>query len=384
MYRGLLSLLAALAALSSVSSTRQAPLDVGGSFDEVSASKCFDWGHTNGTCVLEGCTYTPQVVLTTPDAKGVLNYTVQGSDTSCWKGKMGPFPMSVDQCGRILGGAGGTGEKWWEHIQTFDPEALDQEMDVMVLGNVLGFNSNPAGFQHSVIMQQNITICSGHEMDTDTCAPGHERLVCIDKFAHCTGGDCANKNLDLLSPRNDAFFSRLTTTGLHGDYDLVKATSSAKCPVNMTVHQFGTQLGLGIMGKDLHMTRLVDRSMAGEDASCVQFYSVCSGLQFHFEEGFVGRFLREDDKYSMEVFQIRPSAGSQLLELNKCILAARNPAPQIVEEYVNQHPVVVLLSILLVFVSLVAAGLLSCCLTYRQQIIAVKTQQAYDIFQNDV
>lgn len=37
--------------------------------------------------------------------------------------------------------------------------------------------------------------------------------VCIDKFAHCTGGDCANKNLDLLSPRNDAFFSRLTTTG---------------------------------------------------------------------------------------------------------------------------------------------------------------------------
>ncbi|KAJ1493423.1 hypothetical protein T484DRAFT_2762857 [Baffinella frigidus] len=171
-------------------------------------------------------------------------------------------------------GAGGTGEKWWEHIQTFDPEALDQEMDVMVLGNVLGFNSNPAGFQHSVIMQQNITICSGHEMDTDTCAPGHERLVCIDKFAHCTGGDCANKNLDLLSPRNDAFFSRLTTTGLHGDYDLVKATSSAKCPVNMTVHQFGTQLGLGIMGKDLHMTRLVDRSMAGEDASCVHDFVV--------------------------------------------------------------------------------------------------------------
>ena len=103
MSRGLLSLLTALAALSSVASTSQAPLDVGGAFDEVSSSKCESWGSTSN-CVKEGCEYTQQIEMTTPNAKGVLNYTLQGSDSSCCNGTMGPFPMGVDQCGRVLGG----------------------------------------------------------------------------------------------------------------------------------------------------------------------------------------------------------------------------------------------------------------------------------------
>ena len=103
MFRGLLSLLTALAALSSVASSSQTPLDVGGAFDEVSSSTCHGWGSTSD-CVKDGCEYTQQIEMTTPNAKGVLNYTVQGSDSSCWNGTMGPYPMGVDQCGRILGG----------------------------------------------------------------------------------------------------------------------------------------------------------------------------------------------------------------------------------------------------------------------------------------
>ena len=107
------------------------------------------------------------------------------------------------------------------------------------------------------------------------------------------------------------------------------------------------------------MTRLVDRSMASGDASCVQFYSECSGLQFHFSEGFAGGFVRDGDSYAMELLRIRPApGGARPLALARCVYAATAPAPQLVEEYVNQHPVVVLLSFLLVIMTVVAGGLL--------------------------
>jgi hypothetical protein len=101
-------------------------------------------------------------------------------------------------------GIGGKGDDWWKHPEHFDPEKLDQDMDVMVMGNVLGFEGNPAGFEHAVIMQQNLTICSTDELAKGTCTPGHERLVCVERFAYCAGGDCKGKNVEALSPRDDA------------------------------------------------------------------------------------------------------------------------------------------------------------------------------------
>jgi hypothetical protein len=81
-----------------------APLDVGGAYDEAASAKCFGMGGGPGDCTVQGCTYTPQIVMGNPDGDGLLDYTMQAADKSCWKGKMGPFPMHVDQCGRILGG----------------------------------------------------------------------------------------------------------------------------------------------------------------------------------------------------------------------------------------------------------------------------------------
>ncbi len=58
-----------------------------------------------------------------------------------------------------------------------------QEMDLMLIGDVLGFNGGPAGYRHSVIMRRNITICGTDEFVAGTCTPGTcISSVCLSAF----------------------------------------------------------------------------------------------------------------------------------------------------------------------------------------------------------
>jgi hypothetical protein len=44
----------------------------------------------------------------------------------------------------------------------------------------------------------------------------------------------------------------------------------------------------------MRMTRLVDSSMAGDSSSsCVQFYTVCNGLQYHMDMAVAGNFWKQ-------------------------------------------------------------------------------------------
>ncbi len=103
-----------------------------------------------------------------------------------------------------------------------------QDMNVVVIGNVFGFNHNPAGNRlvcskwavvencelnarvrrAIVIDRQNITICSTKSFLDHTCTPGRPRYTCRDVFSYCSGGKCLNENLELLSPKSDAFFAQ--------------------------------------------------------------------------------------------------------------------------------------------------------------------------------
>ena len=54
----------------------------------------------------------------------------------------------------------------------------------------------------------------------------------------------------------DSFSPPVTATGLNGTYVLSDKESSLKCPQNMTVYQFGAQLGLGWAQEDMRMARM--------------------------------------------------------------------------------------------------------------------------------
>lgn len=207
-----------------------------------------------------------------------------------------PDQSHVDQCGRIIGGA------LWEtpsggHREgppvMFDPSKLSQDLDLVMIGDVLGFNGGPAGFRHNTIMRRNMTICSNRDFISGNCTLGQERFVCTDSFAYCAGGDCKDKNKWALSPGSDAFFARLSTTALNGTYDVVADKSSSACPSDISAFHYGSQLGLGFAPHDMHLTRIVDTSMATEKADCIQFYSLCNGLQFHFDKAYAGRAYQE-------------------------------------------------------------------------------------------
>ena len=131
-------------------------------------------------------------------------------------------------------------------------------MDLVILGDVLGFNGGPVGFRHSTIMRRNITICSSDDFVAGKCTMGAERFICSNSFAYCSSGDCNGKNKDQLSPWWNDFFARLSTTALNGTYDLVTDKSSPDCPGNISAWQYGTQLGFGYAPHDMHLTRLVD------------------------------------------------------------------------------------------------------------------------------
>jgi hypothetical protein len=106
--------------------------------------------------------------------------------------------------------------------QAFDNDLVDQDLDMFMMGWVEGFNGAPAGFRYTTITRQNVTICDTTSYIQGTCSLGHERFVCYDSFSICSGGDCATRNRNLLSPASN-YFARFTTTGLNGTYDLQAA-----------------------------------------------------------------------------------------------------------------------------------------------------------------
>ncbi len=59
-------------------------------------------------------------------------------------------------------------------------------MDLMLIGDVLGFNGGPAGYRHSVIMRHNITICGTDDFLAGTCTPGMFCVcVCVGVWCVC-------------------------------------------------------------------------------------------------------------------------------------------------------------------------------------------------------
>jgi len=322
--------------------------------------------------------------MSTPNAMGQLNLTMGATDLTCYTGSHGPYPTYVDSCWRVMAGAmweapGGGGHG---PISYFDPEKLDQDMDLVLMGNVLGFNGGPAGFRHSIIMRRNITVCGTKDFLAGNCTVGQERFVCADSFAYCAGGDCATKNKWELSPSGGDFFARLSTSALNGTYDLVADKSSPACPPDISAYHFGTQLGLGNAPHDMHLTRVVDASMVTEKADCIQFHSECNGLQMHFEEAFTGRAYREGSSMMMSIHMIRPRPANDLLEVSKCVFKGRDKAPQLVKVVPDKTGAVIGLSVTLSLFILGAAGLGCCCLSYRRRYIESKIDRAYDVFQS--
>jgi hypothetical protein len=112
--------------------------------------------------------------------------------------------------------------------QAFDNTLVDQDLDMFTMGWVEGFNGAPAGFRHTTVTRQNMTICDSTSFVEGTCSLGHERFVCYDSFSICSGGDCDTINRKLLSPPSD-YFARFSTTGLNGTYDLQARRTSPAC-----------------------------------------------------------------------------------------------------------------------------------------------------------
>ena len=357
------------------------PLDVAGDYNVVQKEHCHCWGHENDACgcAQPGCEYTEQLSLSSPDPKtGVFQVKMHAAAPDCYSGQRGPFDMDVDRCGAVI--AGGS----WHPEQAFDPRAKDQELDLMLAGNVLGFGGAPPGFQHTLIMRHNITICDTEEFLDGNCTVGAERLVCVERFAYCAHGDCGQKNLDKLSPSTDSFAPPVTATGLNGTYVLSAADSSVRCPPNISVYQFGGDLGLGWAPDDMRMARL-SAWLPDKDAyvrqECVSFFTACSGLQFSFERAHVGNFVRgAGGKTALNVYDVLPAPDSSKLALSKCVFHSTGPVPVLIDTCYSQHTTVTVLSVLLALTLLAAGVLLFLCLRYRREYVDTKVSRHYDIF----
>ena len=359
------------------------PLDVSGDYNSVRREHCWcrqSQGHTCN-CAQPGCEYVEQLSLTQPSPEGIFKLTTHAASGGCYSGSSGPYMMEVDRCGAVFSGGR------WNHSTfentSFDPSKKDQEIDLMIAGNILGFGGAPAGFQHTIILRQNITICGTQELLDGRCTPGEERLICFEKFAYCAQGNCATKNRQKLSPLADSFSPPVTSTGLNGTYQLSVEDSSERCPSNISVYQFGTQIGLGWAQNDMRMARL-SAWLPDKDArhECVSFFTQCDGLQFQFERAHVGNFARDkNNKYVMTMFDVLPVPDSGQLYISKCMFRAGSTSPPLIDIYANQHVTVVILSIFLGFSLLAAGGLGACVYWYRRQYLDTKITRHYDIFQ---
>ena len=130
---------AAAALLALAAAGTPGPLDISGDYNTVQKQTCRCWGQAQGRpcyCAAPGCQYVEQVSATPPGKDGVFQLTMQAADESCYTGQQGPFDLFVDRCGAVL-----TGASWHARSNaTFNPQALDQEVDLLLTGNVLGFD----------------------------------------------------------------------------------------------------------------------------------------------------------------------------------------------------------------------------------------------------
>jgi hypothetical protein len=55
----------------------------------------------------------------------------------------------------------------------------------------------------------------------------------------------------------------------------------------------------------------IHTSMATERADCIQFYSICSGLQFNFDMAYAGRAHMEGDGMRLSLFKISAVNGNK-------------------------------------------------------------------------
>jgi len=185
---------------------KRMPLDVAGSYDETMISGCHCWGH-HCACAKDGCNYVGRFKMDSPDGGGFFNVSMGATDRKCLNSTFGPFQLHVDSAGFILGGVH-VGVSPKDKITHFNPLRLEQDMTVMVIGNVFGFNHNPAGLRAIVLDRHNLTICQTKSFIDGSCTPGRPRYTCRDVFSYCSGGKCLDENLELLSPKADAYFAQ--------------------------------------------------------------------------------------------------------------------------------------------------------------------------------
>jgi hypothetical protein len=352
------------------------PLDVSGDYNLVRRQRCYCPDRTC-SCAKPGCQYSEQLSLSKPSETGAFQMTMRAADQGCYSGQMGPFDLDVDRCGTVFAGA-----SWSASTSSFDPSAKDQEVDLLLAGSIMGFGGAPAGFKHTLIMRRNITVCDTEKFLEGSCIPGDDKFFCVERFASCAQGDCATTNKDTLSPSLDSFMPSVAGTGLNGTYQLSAADSSQACPPNITVYQFGAEVGLGWAQDSMQMTRLSAWLPEKDDShECLSFFTACSGLQLDFRDAHIGSFVREKDRTVLSMYRVVPVQASARLALSKCVFVSDDPSSTLINVCRSEHTTVVVLSIVVGLMLVCAAGLLVCCLKYRRDYVDSKISRHYDVFQ---
>jgi len=372
-------LVSALLCQPTIGKNRQS-LDISGTYDQTHERRCKCWGSGQCNCVHEGCTYVERFTFGPPDADGYFAASIGGQDRSCFNNTVQPFTLSVDSAGRVLGGFHFEGEYPAVSVEEFNPLKLEQEMDMVVVGNVFGFSGGPPAHRAIVIERHNVTVCDTREFLDGKCEPGHPRYICRDVFSYCSGGNCLTKNLDLLSPKKDAFFSPFSATALNGTYELSPHESSPDCPKELSVYQFGSQVGIGASQRDMHLARVVDTSMAWEEAGSVQFQTQCSGIEWHMDMAVAGEIREEQHAMEMTLYLMLPWHDEGRIEVEKCVMR-RGVAPRLFAETCHNNATVIVLGVLLMLACIVGGVLAGLFLFFRRKYIETKITRQYEIFQ---
>ncbi|EKX50177.1 hypothetical protein GUITHDRAFT_151240, partial [Guillardia theta CCMP2712] len=130
--------------------------DVTGNYDGNMAVECKCWNKQNCDCVKEGCKYVERTEVSSTDELGSVEVSLTATEDSCWKGERGPMRLSLDRCASVMGGARWTGAASDLNVSYFRPDLLHQELDLVVFGNVLGYDDQPAVLRQTVIMRENV------------------------------------------------------------------------------------------------------------------------------------------------------------------------------------------------------------------------------------
>jgi len=154
--------------------------------------------------------------------------------------------------------------------------------------------------------------------------------------------------------------------------------SSPECPAELSVYQFGSQVGFGASRNDMHLARVVDTAMAWAKPGIVQFQTQCSGLQWEMDMAVAGEFEEQGGQTQLTIFRMLPWHNEGSLEVQKCMYK-KNRAERLYGSPCS-HTTVTVLAVLFV-ISLLAAGVMGTMLwIFRRREVADAIGQHYAAF----